>query len=120
MNQSEISNSLEVIYFGAEMHERIEIERLETLLRGVRSFVDVGAALGQYTFHANRLITSGRLTAIEADPDRFRRLEASAKEWSRSSTNRITAVHAAVADKRGRISFFVNDKTSGAAFTIRG
>lgn len=111
---------LEDLYFGADPREKAELEALERLLVGVRTFVDVGAALGQYTFHADKIIKGGTLVAVEADPDRFRRLDQLTKKWSESSDNRIAAVSAAVSDAPGEISFYVNDRISGAGFIIRG
>jgi hypothetical protein len=48
-------------YFGPQMQERAEIEALPRLLSGVRTFVDVGAAFGQYTHFANRAMRGGHL-----------------------------------------------------------
>jgi len=115
-----IDDARDALYFSDNMNERSEIEGLGSLLRGARTFVDVGASFGQYTFNANRIIRHGRLIAVEADPLWFSRLDANVREWSTTSTNRIEAVHAAISDRTEPISFFTNGEISGAAFVSKG
>jgi FkbM family methyltransferase len=115
-----MSLAREALYTGATMHERQEIEALPSLLRGVHTFVDVGASLGQYTRCAARHMRNGHIFAIEADQNWFDPLKSAAREWSASSGNEITPVHAAATDRAGEISFFVNGEISGAGFVHKG
>ncbi len=115
-----VEDARETLYFGENMDERSEIESLRSHLHGVRTFVDVGASFGQYTFHADRIIRNGRLIAVEADPLWFSRLEANVREWSSTSTNKIEAIHVAVCDRTEPITFFTNGEISGAGFVSKG
>ena len=103
-----LDDARSALYFGENMEERSEIEGLPPHLHG------------QYTFHADRIIRGGRLIAVEADPLWFSRLEANIREWSSKSTNKLEAVHAAVSDRTGPISFFTNGVISGAGFASKG
>jgi FkbM family methyltransferase len=114
---TELYQILEDQYFGDNMHERDEIEHLPELLKGVSLFVDVGASLGQYTFFANRILKSASLYCIEADPVRVHRLTELASKWEKTSTNRITVIHAAAAEQAGTVDFFTTDaNVSGGLF----
>ena len=116
METTEIYKTLEAQYFGPDMDERDEIELLPSLLRGSRIFVDVGASLGQYAHFAGKSIEGGRIVAVEADPMRFARLKELAAEWEKASAgNRYEVVHAAAADKPGRMDFFVTDQALSGA-----
>ena len=87
------------------------------IISNVKCFVDVGASLGQYTRFANRHMKNGVIYAIEPDPIRFEELERNCKKWEQTSSNRIVAVHAAVANEAGTIEFFTtNSNTSGGLF----
>jgi FkbM family methyltransferase len=115
----EIYERLEADYFGSEAAEAREIAALPSLLRGCRVFVDVGASLGQYTFHANRILSDATLYAIEADPIRFRKLEENCRKWSTERDNRIIAVHAAATDAPGTVRFqSTESNVSGALFRL--
>jgi FkbM family methyltransferase len=73
--------------------------------------------LGQYTFFANRLLKNANLHCIEADAVRVHRLTELASEWEKTSSNRITVIHAAAAERPGTISFFTsNANVSGGLF----
>lgn len=48
--------------------EAVEISSLPELLDGVRYFIDVGANVGQYTFHAARSLRNAKILVIEANP----------------------------------------------------
>ena len=108
---------LETKYFGEEMQERDEIKRLPQLLKNVTVFVDVGASFGQYTYFANTILKSAKLFCIEADPMRVPRLKELASEWEKTSSNQISVVHAAVAERNGKVDFFTtNSNISGGLF----
>jgi FkbM family methyltransferase len=118
MDKNEIYRNLNKAYFSEERHEKEVLDHLPVLLEGVRVFADVGASLGQYTFFANKHLQGGRIFAIEADPIRFEELRNNCQKWEFSSTNKLTALHAAVCDKDGKTAFYVtNSSVSGGLFT---
>lgn len=105
-------------YFGDHPHEQAEIETLPRLLEGCEVFIDVGASLGQYTYHANQILEGARIISIEADPDRFVELERNCVKWS-DGRNEIDPVHAAVADDHGTVEFFkTGSRISGGLFPV--
>lgn len=113
----DVFNLMEAKYFGEEMQEKDEIERLPRLLENVKVFVDVGAGLGQYAFFANTILKGAKIFCIEADPMRFPQLKELASEWEKTSANQISVVHAAVAEKNGKVDFFMtNTNISGGLF----
>src|SRR3989304_10048968 len=95
MDKREIFEILNKNYFSKECQEKELIGMLPGLLGDAGVFVDVGASLGQYTYHANRALRNGRIYAIEADPVRYEELEKNCAKWQAESTKIITAVHAA-------------------------
>lgn len=97
---------LEQQYFGANMHEREEIEHLPELLQNITLFVDIGAGLGQYSYFANHILQNGEIITLEADSVRISRLRELTSEWQRSSSNKIRVIHAAVSDTSGKATFF--------------
>ena len=119
-SKEDLLRTLESHYFGPQMQERAEIEALPRLLSGVRTFVDVGAAVGQYTFYANRAMRGGVIYAIEADPFRAARLAQLSEEWKTDSeSNDIVVLNKAVSDSVGKCSFFVTDgDRSGGLFPV--
>ena len=104
--EKELYDFLESTYFGNDMQERKEIEALHTMLVGVKTFVDAGASLGQYAYHANRQLQNARIICIEADSLRVKRLNELIEIWSKGSTNRMEALHAAVSNENGETTFF--------------
>jgi FkbM family methyltransferase len=117
MEAAELYKMLEDQYFGPNMHERKEIELLPGLLEGVKVFVDVGASLGPYSYYASKVIRGGKITAIEADPVRVKRLRELTEEWEKATGNQFKVVHAAAADKPGKMDFYLTDACiSGALF----
>src|ERR1700677_3590495 len=109
MEAAELCRVLEDQYFGPNMHEREEIELLPGLLEGVKVFVDVGASLGPYSFHTSKLITGGKIYCIEADVVRMRRLKELSDDWAKASGNAFEIIHAAAADKPGKMDFYLTD-----------
>ena len=120
MDKREIFEILNKNYFSKECHEKELIETLPGLLGDAGVFVDVGASLGQYTYHANRALRNGRIYAIEADPVRYEELEKNCAKWQAESTNIITPVHAAASAGDGEISFFVTDSNVSGGLFVRG
>jgi FkbM family methyltransferase len=90
---------------------------LPELLGGINHFVDVGASLGQYTFHANRLLEGGRIDAIEPDPVRFQKLSQNCLEWGADGKNHIHPHHLAISQITGETVFFTTcSNVSGGLF----
>ena len=119
MLKSEVIERLSEAYFSEECHEKEVLDNLPKLLIGVKVFIDIGASLGQYTFHANKHIKGGRIFAIEADPFRFEELEKNCNNWESASTNKIIPIHAAVSDTDGKTSFFVTKSDVSGGLFIR-
>ena len=117
MDPEQIYARLNEVYFAPDGgDERQLIRVLAPILRRARFFVDVGASLGQYTWHASQLMSQGRIIAVEADPVRFERLAKNCEQWRRPSVS-IESVHAAVTDYNGAVSFNVtNSPVSGGLF----
>ncbi|MHC4911736.1 MAG: FkbM family methyltransferase, partial [Planctomycetota bacterium] len=116
-DKNKIYEGLNKCYFSKQCHEKEVIDHLPELLDGVKVFVDIGASLGQYTLHANRYMQGGEIFAIEADPLRFEELERNCLKWQLSSSNKLSALLAAVCDKGGQETFYVtNSGKSGGLF----
>ena len=117
MEPEEIVRILNEAYFSDSAHEKEVLDNLEEVLHSVKTFVDVGASLGQYTYHVNKSIKNGHLIAIEPDPLRFPQLEENCRKWESESNNKIYALKAAISDKDGTIGFFTtNSNVSGGLF----
>jgi len=117
MDKNEIYEILNEAYFSDNPHEKEVIDHLPELLREARVFVDIGASLGQYAYHANKHMNGGQIFAIEADPVRYERLKSNCENWQTSSTNKLRAIHAAISDKDGKTKFYItNSNVSGGLF----
>jgi FkbM family methyltransferase len=118
MNRDEIYKDLDRRYFSEQMDEAAEIRAFPNQLKNVKVFLDVGAAIGQYTKAANDQMKNGQIFAFEGDPVRFERLQNNCHQWEKVSTNKITAVHAAVRDRDELVSFMTpeNSLSSGGLF----
>ncbi|MHC4418402.1 MAG: FkbM family methyltransferase, partial [Planctomycetota bacterium] len=117
VDKEKIYEGLNKCYFSDQCHEREVIEHLPELLDGVKVFVDIGASLGQYTFHANKYMEEGEIFAIEADPIRFEELKRNCRKWECLSSNQLTALFAAVCEKDGKETFYAtNSSKSGGLF----
>src|SRR5690349_452564 len=118
MQESEILRTLDKAYFSQHSDEQVVIDALPSLLQGVRHFVDIGASLGQFTFHANRILQNGRIEAIEAEPLRYERLAENCKGWGTDRRNQILVHHAAASRVSGEIEFYsTQSNVSGGLFT---
>lgn len=69
----------------------------------IRTVLDVGAHVGQSAAHFADVFPVARITSFEPDPASFEQLRALASGYPR-----VTAVNAAVGDREGEASFFVN------------
>lgn len=117
MEPSQIYESLNRAYFSEDCHEKEVLSHLGELLGGALTFVDIGASLGQYTYHASRLMTGGRILAIEADPLRHAELARKCCEWRAETGNEVNARNLALCDREGTIPFYVSNTTmSGGLF----
>ena len=118
MEKNQIYWILEQAYFSEEPHEKETLGQLAQMLCSAKVFVDVGASLGQYVYHANKHLHGGYILAIEPDPIRFDKLDENCHEWELLSSNKIRALCAAVSDIDGRIKFLTtNSNISGGLFT---
>jgi FkbM family methyltransferase len=117
MEKEQIYEILDRAYFSEHPDEELVLQKLDCLLDGVRHFVDIGASLGQFTLHANRILEGARIDSVEADPVRFERLVENCQKWSAGGRNVIMTHHAAVAKTDGEITFFLTDSNvSGGLF----
>lgn len=117
MEKGKIYEMLNRAYFSEDMHERDTIERFPQLLRSATTFVDIGASLGQYTYHASRCMKGGRIIAAEPDPVRFERLAQNCLQWGAESGNTIEPVQGAICDVDGTVAFYItNSPVSGGLF----
>lgn len=117
MQKEEIYERLNRSYFGENCDEREVLEALIPTFAKTKVFVDVGGSLGQYTHFANKHMVGGEIYAVEADPVRFEELERNCRRWMSGSTNRLSAIHAAVSDSDGETTFFTtNSNVSGGLF----
>ena len=118
MEKQEIYNTLNEAYFSDDHHEQAVIENLPSILTDVKTFVDTGASLGQYTYYVNKIIENGQIISVEADPIRHEKLNSNCAEWSSVTSNTLTAFHGAMSDEDGEITFFTtNSNVSGGLFT---
>jgi len=104
-------------YFSDDCHEKEVVTNLGELLNDGDLFVDLGASLGQFTYHANDAMQDGRIIAFEPDPIRFEELDRNCTNWQASKRNTIAALPYAVGDKTGPQSFFTTQSNvSGGMF----
>jgi FkbM family methyltransferase len=117
----DLEKTLEILntaYFSEHPDEAQVLSELPRLLRNVKFFVDVGASLGQFTKLASDCI-DGRVLAVEADPFRFKHLQANCSAWSKPNVN-IEVVHGAVGDRDGLTTFQVTNSQVSGAVTRHG
>jgi FkbM family methyltransferase len=111
MKKNDLYKELEKQYFSDDMQEQAEIALLPKLLQGVSLFVDVGASIGQYSYHAGRILNDSRIVAIEADPVRYDKLKDLASQWQVLLGNHYEVHHAAVSNETGNIDFYVTGES---------
>lgn len=118
MKKEEIYKILNEAYFSENPHERRVLAQVEDLFVSARTFVDVGASLGQYTrFASQTMPPSSTILAIEADPIRFEELARNCQTWSESSGLEISCRNLAISDIDGPITFYTTQSNvSGGLF----
>lgn len=89
--------------------EHRELAALPQLMEGCDRFIDVGANIGLYIFHANRVLHSAEILAIEANPALRPELEKTFEEArkDRDNGNHFAVETCAILDKPGSVDFFV-------------
>jgi FkbM family methyltransferase len=114
----EVYGRLEERYFGDGMHERGEIEKLPSILKGVSTFVDVGSSLGQYVYFAGKILSNATFYCIEPDEFKVKRLRELTAKWQDETGNCYHIINKATSDKDGKIRFLVpsDHDSSGALF----
>ena len=100
--ECDLRNSLAREVYFTGRYEPQETALVRQLLSPGDTFVDVGAHWGYFSLlAAERLGPTGRVVAIEADPRVFGVLE---RTCALNQLDRLTAVHAAVADGPGELT----------------
>jgi FkbM family methyltransferase len=119
MDKEQVIKGLNRIYFSSRCHEKEVLNILPSLLKKTKTFVDIGASLGQYTFYANKILKNSNIIAIEADLIRYNELEKNCTNWAKTTTNSIKAIHCAVSNRNGE-SFFTTGSGISGSFFPRG
>jgi FkbM family methyltransferase len=93
-----------------QAREATELASLAKILIGTSHFIDVGANVGQYIFHAAKHLHNARLVAIEANPLLIPALTTTVENLRRdeSSGNEYEITPAAVSDLAGTLEFYVS------------
>jgi len=121
-DEKEIYELLEARYFSDDMHEKSEIESLPSLLKGVKTFVDVGCSLGQYVHFAGKVLRNATFYCIEPDVFKVKRLCELTAKWQEETGNRYKIINRVASDKNGNVKFLVpaDHDASGALFPQPG
>lgn len=86
--------------------DRNERMLVNSLVKPGMTAVDVGANIGVYTLFLRKLVgPTGRVVAIEAETRNFSRLLHAV-----NSQNNIETIHAAAAERSGKLRLFMSDK----------
>lgn len=96
-------------YFAEIPGEQRELDALSSLLEGCDRFIDVGANIGLYVHHANRILHGAEILAIEANPG-LRPVLAETIEHAcmeSENGNSFAIETCAVQDEPGTIEFFI-------------
>ena len=121
-DHSDAISRLQRLQFEAVPNEQRELAALPGLLEGCERFIDVGANVGFYVFHANRSLHGAEIVAIEANPVLRRALE---ETWEHARTdsengNRFKVESCAIWDEPGSIEFYVTrNLDDSSAFSTR-
>jgi FkbM family methyltransferase len=93
-----------------KVREALELSALPEILRGTDYFIDVGANVGQYTFHAARHLRHARILAIEANPYLIPALTKTVDGLRalNGQDNQYEIKAAAVSDLPGTLDFYVS------------
>lgn len=109
--------SLHLQKFGA--HTRNEIAFLSSVVRDGDEIVDLGAHIGSFTVPlAKKAGRSGRVLAIEANPDTFRLLESNVIQ--NGLDDRVTCINAAIGVEGQTGRFKVDEGNSGSNMVVLG
>lgn len=99
------------ILFTPQYFDPQERAVLEDRIKDGFTFVDIGANVGGYTlFVAARAGGSGRILAVEPQPDIFDRLT---YNISQNPFGNVKAIACAVADKAGELTLFLDPRNKG-------
>jgi FkbM family methyltransferase len=91
--------------------ENFQTELISNTVKKKMIVLDIGANLGYYTLILAKLVgRQGKVYAFEPDPENFRLLSKNIKE---NKFNNIVAVQKAVADKSGKMNFYLSDAHKG-------
>lgn len=91
--------------------ERHELMKFPELLGDARTFVDIGASLGPYTWMAHYHLRNANLHAVEANHHLCRHIR---EEWEKVETsglargNTLHITHGAIHDSEGKVSFEID------------
>jgi FkbM family methyltransferase len=90
--------------------ESVELAALPEILSGADFFIDAGANVGQYIFHASNHLRHAKLLAIEANPYLIAPLTRIVEDVRAADTagNQYEICGAAVSDIAGNFEFFVS------------
>lgn len=94
-----------------QVREAVELAALSEILKGVAYFIDVGANVGQYMFHAAKHLRHSRLVAIEANPFLIPALTKTVENLRLhdSGDNEYEIRSGAVSDIPGALEFYVSE-----------
>jgi FkbM family methyltransferase len=92
------------------VREAVELTALPEILRDANYFIDVGANVGQYTFHAAKHLRKAKLIAIEANPYLIPTLKQTVENLRLhdSHENEFEIHPAAVSDEPGTLNLYVS------------
>lgn len=90
--------------------EAVELAALPEILKGAECFIDAGANIGQYIFHAAKHLRNAKLFAVEANPYLMATLTRIVEDLRADDThgNQYEICGAAVSDVTGDFEFFVS------------
>lgn len=107
MSNEDVAAILTSAYFSDSYSEAPLLKHLAEILENVRTFVDVGASIGVYTYHVSRYLQGATIVAVEPDPTRYEHLEANCRLWADSSGNKIIPFNVALSQSQGQRRFYV-------------
>jgi FkbM family methyltransferase len=93
-----------------ELRETVELSALPDILGEATYFIDVGANVGLYTFHAAKYLRNAKLLAIEANPRLIPVLKGTVDNLrlGEQSSNDYEVKNAAVSDVAGALEFHIS------------
>ena len=122
-NPNEAISRLHVLQFEHNPGEARELAFLPKLLEGCDRFIDVGANIGLYLFHANRGLSNAEILAIDANPQLVPAIEDTCHiaRHDADRGNQFLVENCAVLDETGEIDFFVTPLLDDSSiFSSRG